>query len=213
MIKYILAISFLSLSYLAIGQSEIIKEIRNDETKIRTGYYFYPSTLRMVNLERDPNFDKLVKPIQKLSFISLRRDQFDAAKLRGIADELIQEEQCESYAEMNGPDNTLFVLGNDQIDYTCILARNEEDYYIAEVSGKIDIMQLTKLYEKIQTADSTGTNAFLDVFSLMNTDNENQRKREARRKKWEEEKKMKADSIRADSIKNAVQIQSTEKPE
>ena len=43
----------------------------------------------------------------------------------------------------------------------------EENYYIVEIIGKIDLVQLPWLYRKITEGDSAFPNGFINVFDLM----------------------------------------------
>jgi len=186
------------LGVFANAQSSVLKEWK-DQDKVETSYHFYPSTLRMINLERDPNFDKLVKPIRKLAFMNLRPDSLERKDLRNAANRIIKEEKYETYIELEGPDNSVFVLGNDTKGYTCVLAYSEDEYYMAEIQGMIDIMQLSKLYEKITTADSTSKMGILNVLDLMNSDKE---KKRAQAERW---RKRRLERARRDSIEQVKQ--------
>ena len=155
MCRFLLTMLFAIINLLVIGQSQTIRELTEKEL-VTTDYHFYPSTLRMINLQRDPDFDKLVKTISKLDFFSLNSEKFDKKQLRETANRMISEEGYETYLEMDGPDVSAFVLGKSEEEYTCVLGFYEEEYVIAEIQGTIDLMQLSEVYQKISR---TGLNS------------------------------------------------------
>ncbi len=200
--RILLLFLFCCLSALSSAQSKVINEWKAGN-KIESTYCFYPSTLRMVNVQRDPAFDKLVKPIRKMVFMNMSPDSIERKDLRIAANRMINEEQYETYAEVDGPDNALFVLGKEDKTYTCILAYNEAEYYMLEIEGMIDIMQLSKLYEKVSTQDSTSQLGMLNVLDLMNNKRAEKRERQERWKKRQKERATKdsIEQVKRDSLK------------
>ena len=216
--KYFLTIIFLGCSFFLFAQSKIIEALETEENMV-TDYHFYPSTLRMVNVNRDPAFDELIRPIQKIDFLSLRYELFDTQKVKNTANQMMKEEGYEQYAEMYGPDNVAYILGRPDKEYTCILARMDSSFYITEVQGKIDVMKLGDVYNALMTQDSTMDNGFIDLFGIIKKGDEDQRKREARQKereehwrKQEELKKMKQDSLDALKPKERIEEEIEFKP-
>lgn len=199
--KYCLTIIFLGCSFFLFGQSKVIDALQVEKNMV-TYYHFYPSTLRMVNINKDPAFDDLIRPIRKLDFLSMRYELFDADKVKSTANQMMEEEGYEQYAEMYGPDNLAYILGKPSKEYTCILARMDSSFYIAEVQGKIDVMKLGDVYNNLMSADSTMDSGFTNVFSMIQKGNEDQRKRDARNKKEREhwEKKKELEKIKQDSL-------------
>jgi len=181
------------------AQNKVFKQYQEDD-KIQTSYHLYPSTMRMLNLNNDPDFDDLVRPIRKMSFLQLKKDVIQRSDLRMASEQIMTERDCETYIEVDGPDNAVFVIGNSDKAYTCVLAYTNEEYYLGEIKGMIDILELSKLYEKMMTADSTSELGFLNIVSIFSDDTEYRREREERerlgREKWEAEK-AKRDSIEA----------------
>ncbi|NNE29708.1 MAG: DUF4252 domain-containing protein [Saprospiraceae bacterium] len=203
-------IGFLLVTSL-FAQSKTVEDLKEAD-QVMTGYYFIPSTLRMINIERNPEFDKLVKPIRRLNFLNLR-DSFTSEEMKDAVDRLITEEEYETYAEMSGPEQNLHVLGLPEKEYTCVLAELDGQFYISEIQGKVNVLQLAELYQEFEQRDSTSQEGLIDVFSMFKKDSEDkikreerERKREARRKKEEEEKH----SETQDSIKTEKPVESEE---
>ena len=85
----ILFVAFLAAAAVN-GQSNTIKRyIEEDRTGHR--FYFYPSTLRMLNLEGDEEYYEMIKHVEKLVFFPFKADRFDDeafhAGIRSLADE------------------------------------------------------------------------------------------------------------------------------
>jgi len=208
---FCLSLAIASPDYLQ-GQSEVVQTLKEEE-KVMTGYYLLPSTLRMINLQRDPDFDKLVRPIRKLSVLSMRTEMFTLEDLRNSAGKIIAEEGYESYAEVEGPEQSVFVLGKPKKEQTCVLAYFDEQCLISEIQGKIDIFQLTKLYGKVMndttSRDSTAgafDGSFVNIFDLIVDDNNLKKRREDREKKRLEEKKKKQDRAKGIETEEAIEV-------
>ena len=78
---FILLLLFLVVS---CNKRSSIKQQLEQQNKIENTYHFYPSTLRMLNIRNVESFDKLVKDVEKLTFLNLRADSFSYEKNTGL---------------------------------------------------------------------------------------------------------------------------------
>lgn len=148
------------------GQSPSLQKLVKDE-KTELSLYFYPSTLRMVNLQRNAEFDELIKDIDKLTFLKLDRHAFDHQQFIELVQKLEQKEKMEEYIVVEGKDQKLYVLGRENPAATIGLAYFQKEYYAMDVAGEIQIKNLPKLYEQLSQNDSTFRNGFVNVFQVM----------------------------------------------
>ncbi|MEM7552352.1 MAG: DUF4252 domain-containing protein [Bacteroidota bacterium] len=124
--------------------------------------HFYPSTMRMVNLNDSPEFNELVKDIEKLEYYTvseISKDELDQFKS-------ILKDQ--SYTEMisfqsDGNDVVAFAPEKvDQHEYL-ILIELQGKYQLARIQGLFNPLKIFELTESFESGE------VLDVFSLMET--------------------------------------------
>lgn len=193
----------LVFAFTSFAQSETIAELKESKELIRNSYHFYPSTMRMININRDENFDKLVKPIRKLSFYTMNESNFTQSDLQLAATQLKSDEAYESFLDISGPDTEVHILGRPSQENICVLAYADSSIYISEVQGKIDFLKLVDVYESIQNQDSTGIGQFVDLFGIIKQNDDNSREREERNREWDriQAEKDSIAAMKADSLK------------
>lgn len=169
-------LTFICLLVLTIsttfGQSHSIKNLIEEE-KPELSLYFYPSTLRMINLQRNAEFDELIRDIRKMTFLKLDKRAFNHSNFRQLVNELISEENFEEYIVVEGNEHKLYLLGKESPPSTIGVAFYQKEYYAMDITGKINIKNLPKLYEQLSQNDSTFKNGFVNVFNVMSTHKEN----------------------------------------
>lgn len=164
----ILFVAFLAAAVVN-GQSNTIKRyIEEDRTGHR--FYFYPSTLRMLNLEGDEEYYEMIKHVDKLVFFPFKEDRFDDEAFQAGIHSLAVE-NFEEYLSMEAADGAkLYISGKSNPFETVALARVDGQYYAADLQGSINILQMTKLYQKIAERDTAFSQGFFNIFELINRD-------------------------------------------
>jgi len=162
-------IVFLTFSYVACAQRKIIKQLKSDN-QIELSLYFYPSTLRMVNLQKNEEFNRLIRDIKKMIFYKMNASYDQAAFYQPII-ELKNEENLEEYIVVDGPGQKLYILGREDPAETVGLAFFQNERFIFDVTGSLSIREIPKLYEYLAAGDATFSNTFLDVFDVVNLQN------------------------------------------
>lgn len=146
------------------AQCDIIKQLKADE-KTELSLYFYPSTLRMVNLEQNEEFNRLIQDIKKMVFYKMKRN-WSSSEFYGTIKELMSDEDMEEYVVVDGPDQKLYILGREDPTETVGLGMMDNEFYVFDVDGSLSLKEIPKLYEYISQNDSTFNSAFLDVFDI-----------------------------------------------
>lgn len=148
----------------AAAQCDVIRALKEDE-KTEMSLYFYPSTLRMVNLEQNEEFNRLIQDIKKLVFYKMN-GSWNSSEFYDTINELMSDEDMEEYIVVDGPKQKLYVLGRENPTETVGLGMMDNEYYIFDVDGALSLNEIPKLYEYISKNDSTFNSAFLDVFDI-----------------------------------------------
>ncbi len=169
--KIVSGLFFLLLSsYFAYGQSKTIAQLKEEE-KTHRGFYFYPSTLRMINLQDDQDFNDLVKDIRKIIFFRMKKDAFFESDFYNTIKQLQREENYKEYIILEGPELNWYVVGKKSPDQVVIFGATPEEHYIIEILGTLDLRRIPGLYREFQSGENNLGEGFLDIFSLMGINN------------------------------------------
>lgn len=203
----VLALLF-STSFMGIAQSKVLQEL-NDSNAIQIHLFFTPSTLRMLNFQDDPGYNKMIKGVEKLHFYLMNPRNFSSNDYFDTAERLLKEEGYEEFIIWDGDGDEFQVLGKPTEKEMIGLASYEDRHYMFNLKGTIDLMKLPDIYEKMTTQDSTMENGIGFIVDMIKKRDDDRIRQENRQREWQErrdkeaaEAKIQADSIRLDSIKN-----------
>ncbi len=194
--KLILSIIlFLFCCTVGTAQSKTLQELK-DSNHVQLGFYFTPSTLRMLNLQKDTAYDDMIKGVEKLSFLIMRPETFSVDTYFATVDKLMSKENYEEYIIWDGNGDELQVFGKPNSKEMIGLAKYQDQMYIFDLKGTIDLMKIPDIYEKASTQDSTSLNGFNIIYDMIK-DDERDRKNRERWRREREERDRKRDSIDA----------------
>lgn len=181
------------------AQSKTIKMLK-DSGMVRQDLHFNASTLRMLNLQKDPALDELVKGVDKLSLWIMDNRKFSKDEFFNTAEKLQREENYEEYIVMDGDTYELQVVGKPKKQEMIGLINADDASYVFKLKGTIDLMQLPDVWEQLSKEDTSSINIYSFLKDRVVKEEEDIQRYEKRRKEWEERRereKMKADSIQA----------------
>ncbi len=187
------------------GESEIMRGIRetnhlfHTSDLIQTSYFFYPSTMRMVNVDNMPNWNEAIKEVRRLSVLSMWPDRFDDAKQKEVIEGLETKEGFSIYAEMDDKYSDFKLLGRENGSEAVLIYNDSTVNYVIHLLGKVNYVKLMKLSTDLREAETTGTGlSFLKKAMGQDADRANRRRRYSdRRREIEAEEQLKKDSIEA----------------
>lgn len=187
------------------GESEIMRGLRKTDhlfytsELIQTSYFFYPSTMRMVNVDNLPNWNEAIKEVRRLSVLSMWPDRFDDAKQKEVVEGLKIEEGFSLYAEMEDKYSDFKLLGRENGREAILIYNDSTVNYVIHLLGKVNYVKLMKLSTDLREAETTGTGlSFLKKAMGQDADRATRRRRYSDRKKEiEAAEQLKKDSIEA----------------
>jgi hypothetical protein len=155
---FLLSIMLGLFSQSLFAQEDILKEFAEDNNQRK--FCFYPSTIRMINLENDPEFNEMVKPLKKLLVYKMDsagsiwdnyQPTFDSYEEKGF----------EEYATIFGNGYNVRIMGKDTRgqQYVGIL-KMESDAYTFYLDGYVNWQKLPNLMNQLQS------NQFLDIMNF-----------------------------------------------
>lgn len=161
-IKWILVLAVI------VGCQNQIPPYQGLQDNASRSFYLYPSTLRMVNIEKDTAFYEMVSGINQL-YVFLLNDSdknISKSKLDSITTEWSQN-GYEEYMYSHGGDLWMRVHGNDQQaspELMGVLSMNEQTFGFY-LDGSFNIAQIPAAMNAIQG------NQLLDMFNLTSQSN------------------------------------------
>ena len=179
----------------ADAQIPAIQQLQ-EEDKVSLNLHFYPSTLRMINMQNDTSFNKLIKDIEKLSLYQINTNSFGSKEMSVFSNQLVEEEAYEEYMTMDGKEMLMQVMGKESGDEWVAMGSMEEQVYLIAVQGKVNWLQLPKVIEMISAQDSTASPT---GFSILGNYLKEQQQTQERRNKRREERKQQGETAAAEA--------------
>jgi hypothetical protein len=129
------------------AQSTSLKKLR-EERKHNLHLYFYPSSIRMLNVNKDEQFYELVKDLKNIRFLNYA----DSPELRTRMSELKNELFTEGYEELmimrHTGMNVQLLAHSKRSNQLVALAQTQGSWYVLDVSGKINPLLLNQQWQK-----------------------------------------------------------------
>lgn len=155
-----------------------IKELK-EEDKASLSLYFYPSTIRMLNIDKDPAFYDMVKDIKSLRVMTVDTSKMDKKEFRKIKAGII-EENYEELASMRAGKSNITLLAQydgDNMLGMIALVTQDVSFMFLVMEGSIDPQKAMNMVQN-------GPNLkILDEF--IGKDGEEKKNREEMKKRYE----------------------------
>jgi hypothetical protein len=149
----------LVLSTSCLAQNSAVTEFKENHGAALS-LYFYPSTLRMINLERNKEFDEMIRHVKKARFFRMDSGSVTKEDLQSLITKL-SEDGFEEMMMVKNQEMDLRIWGIDQrIPETVVITKNGHEVMLLEVEGMINVAKIPKIME------SFNENAFLNVLDL-----------------------------------------------
>ena len=140
----------------ASAQSEATEKLQKRYPDSRA-FFFYNNTLRMINQQEDTEFDELIKDIEKMKLLLIKKDNkgFDYKKL-------VAEYKSDSFEEImtsrhEGKSFDIYVKEkNGDTKAMLVLVNDDENLFVLDIVGKIAFDKVTKLYSVIDDSGDIG---------------------------------------------------------
>lgn len=157
--KFVFFLLLLLSANPGLSQSSTVTDFKENHGTALS-LYFYPSTLRMLNLDRNKEFDDMIREIKKARFFKMDSGAVNNEDLSKLESEL-RKEGFEEVMFMKSKDMDVKVWGIEKRNPAMvILSKSGEEVMLLEVNGMINITKIPKLTETFNQ------NSFLDVLNL-----------------------------------------------
>ncbi len=146
--KYLLTLVFLLNITALRAQSRTVADFR-EQHATRQDFFLYSSTLRMVNLEKNPDLYQLVHDVEKLQILLFERPSVDASAVQQLR-EGIRDEAYEELISFRQKDSqvTVYARGDSpQLEGVVGLVDNRETLALVDLEGFVDLPALMNLMQ------------------------------------------------------------------
>ncbi|MDZ4714778.1 MAG: DUF4252 domain-containing protein [Cytophagales bacterium] len=122
--------------------------------------YFYKNTLRMLNQKEDPEFDELIKNVEKLRFIMVNKsdEKFGVEDYKKLAGDY-QQESYEPIvnSRFEGKNFDIFLKDfKGSSPGTVVLVNDSSSLFVLDIIGTIDVRKAGALFSAIDGSTDIG---------------------------------------------------------
>jgi len=139
------------------AQEDVLKKYAEERSE-RT-FCFYPSTLRMINLSKNPEFNEMVKPIEKMMIFMLDSTAQASKDYRKLPAQF-QKNGFEEYVTMIGGGNNLFIYGSESDGELLGVMAMQESLVAFYLRGNVNWQKIPKLMTTMKE------NELLQIFDV-----------------------------------------------
>lgn len=139
----------------ARGQSKTTEDLQKKYDG-SLALFFYNNTLRMVNLAEDEEFDELIRDIEKMKFLVIKKEGF----AKDDYQKLITDYKSESFEEMmtsrhDGKNFDVYMKDGNSKGMV-VTVNDDENLYVLDIVGSIPLNKVTKLFNTIDNSSEIG---------------------------------------------------------
>ena len=122
--------------------------------------FFYNNTLRMLNQSEDEEFDELIRDIEKMRFLMIKKDEsaFGSSDFKN----LVADYKAEAFEEImtsrhDGKNFDVYLKEkNGKTDGMLVLINDAKNLYVLDILGRIALDKVTKLYSTLDESTDIG---------------------------------------------------------
>lgn len=143
------------VGFAAAAQSPVTNALEKEYDGMSA--FFYHNTLRMINQSEDPAFDDLIRDVEKMKFVMIRKD-VKAPDYR----KLIGDYRAESFEEAmtsrhQGKNFDVFIKAEDnRTTGMLVLVNDETSLMVLDIVGSISLDKVTRLYSTLNESSEIG---------------------------------------------------------
>lgn len=155
--------------YSRLEPSQLLVGLKEQEKTVRT-YYLYPSILRIINLQDNPDFNELIRHVEKTIVYRLK-PQLTGEEIFQLKWSLQEEEHFEEYAQISIKGQKSYFLGKENPDHSIIIFPLDGEYFVTDILGQINFLEINNLIQSLSAQDTSEQDQFLDIFQIMGINN------------------------------------------
>jgi hypothetical protein len=152
-----LIVLLLMLAAVAVqAQSKTTEALQKKYSDSRA-FFFYNNTLRMINQNEDKEFDDIIKDIEKMKFLMVKKAPTGFPYndvVKDYKNEMFEEVMTSRY---KGKNFDVFVKEKDnKTSAMLVLVNDEENLFVLDILGRIALDKITKFYSEMDESSDIG---------------------------------------------------------
>jgi Domain of unknown function (DUF4252) len=152
--RIIATLTFILVTFIAQAQSKTTQKLQS-EYEDSFSLFFYNNTLRMINQSEDKEFDDIIRDIEKMKLLIIRKNAggFDFKRI-------VQDYKQEAFEEImtsrhEGKNFDIYLKEKEgKTKAVVVLVNDDENLFVLDILGSIAPAKVAKLYSVMdQSAD------------------------------------------------------------
>lgn len=122
-------------------------------------FYFYKNTLRMLNQSENPEFDDIIKDIEKMKFLMIEKEEsFGKADYSRLVGDYKREQYEEIMTSRYGGKNfDIYLKEKEGVTKGMIVLVNDSaSLYVLDILGRVELNKVTRLFNTIDNSAEIG---------------------------------------------------------
>lgn len=118
--------------------------------------FFYNNTLRMINQNDDKEFDALIKDIEKMKFLMIKKEKFAKADYQRLITDYKSELFEEMMTSRHQGKNFDVYMKEGSTKGMVVAVNDDENLYVLDIVGSIPLNKVTTLFNTIDESSEIG---------------------------------------------------------
>jgi hypothetical protein len=154
--KPLIVLLFVLATIAVYGQSKTTEALQKKYPDSRA-FFFYNNTLRMINQNEDKEFDEIIKDIEKMKFLMIKKTESGFSY-----NEIVKDYKAENFEEVmtsryKGKNFDVFIKEKDgKTSAMLVLINDDENLFSLDILGSIALDKITKFYSEMDESSDIG---------------------------------------------------------
>jgi hypothetical protein len=120
-------------------------------------FFFYNNTLRMLNQAEDPAFDDIIKDIEKMKFLMIKKNAKSVAYKQVVSDYKAEAFEEVMTSRHEGKNFDVFLKEKDKkTTGMLVLINDSSNLFVLDIVGSIALNKITSLYNTLDKSADFG---------------------------------------------------------
>ena len=147
---------FVGCSVATLAQSKTTETLHKNNHEA-LALFFYHNTLRMLNQNDDPEFDELIKNIEKMKFLMIDKKTGSIDYKKIVSDYKADAFEEAMTSRHQGKNFDVFMKEKEgKTSAMLVLINDDNALYVLDIVGSIALNQVTKLYTTLDQSSDIG---------------------------------------------------------
>jgi len=143
----------------------------SEEHQMEKALYIYPSTLRMVNLKQNPDYNEFIEGLEKARYFSLKNNGENEKLIEELKADLLDEGYEEAITFRDKNNNAVVYVQDKKTPHVAAVIEMPEHYNVIDMVGMVNIAKIPALLESFNDKE------FLNVIDITEKDKERKQHR------------------------------------